>query len=67
MTAFAHTLLDANWQPDARFARAVGMARGCGESQSRSEAVVQPLYRITQQETPIVGAGTGSVGRRRKR
>jgi hypothetical protein len=67
MTAFAHIRLDATWQPNARLARAVGVAFGRGESQSRSETVVQPRYRIAKQEQPIEGPGTGTVGRRRKR
>jgi hypothetical protein len=68
MTVFAHTLLDATWQPDARLARAVGMACGRGESPYRNEAVVvQPLAGITEQGQTREGPGTGIVGRRRKR
>ena len=67
MTAFAHNLIDAEWQPDARLARAGGMALGCGESPSRNEGVVQPLYALTQQDKTIEGTGTGRLRRRRKR
>ena len=68
MTIFAHTQLDARWPADARLARARAMsALGCGESASRNKGVVQPLYRITEQEEPIERSGTGSMGRRRKR
>jgi hypothetical protein len=67
MTILAHMLLDASWPADARLARARAVAFGCGESASNRTGVVQPLYRITEQEQPIEGSGTGSVGRRRKR
>ena len=68
MTIFAHTQLDARWPADARRARARAMsALGCGASACGYEGVVQPLYRITEQEQPIERSGTGSVGRRRKR
>lgn len=68
MTAFAHTPLDAMWQPDARLARALATAFGQGsaESQSGILGVEQPVYGITQGR-PIEGVGTGGVGRRRKR
>lgn len=64
MTVYAHTLLDASWQPDARLARVGAMPFGCGEAESRSKGVVR-LYRITEQQ-PLKGVGTGGVGRRRK-
>lgn len=67
MMAFAHILVDAMWQPDARIARAGGPAFGCGESPSRITDGEQPLYRIATQEKSIEGVGTGSVGQRRKR
>jgi hypothetical protein len=66
MTTFAHTQIE-KWQPDTRLARALGSARGRGESRSRKMGVVQPLYRIAEQNQQIEGAGTGTVGRRRKR
>ena len=67
MTAFAHNLIDAKWQPDARLARAGGMAFGCGESPAPNQGLVQPLYGRAQQDKTIEGAGTGRVRRRRKR
>jgi hypothetical protein len=67
MTAFVRTPFDASWQRDGRLARASLIVFGRGELISGGADVVRRLGVIEEQYQSSAGAGTGSVGRRRKR